>query len=178
MAPTKQDQDIVIQITKDFKYIDANLPKFKKLVRAVCKRFKLSKATVSIAIVGDVEIRKLNKRFLNRNFSTDCLSFDLSDNDGNISAFSDLPIPIKNRKSKIRCRKLFELVVNAEKAVKEASSRGHSSEAELALYITHGLLHNLGFDDSRPAEARKMHRTEDEILQELGFGLVYNNNSE
>ena len=167
MDTIKQDQDIVVQITKSFKDIDLNLPKLKKLVEAVCKRFKLLKATVGIAIVGDAEIRKLNKRFLNCNSVTDSLSFDLSDNGTDTSAISDLRIPVKNRK-------LFELVVNAERAVKEAKLRGHSSEAELALYITHGLLHNLGFDDSQQAEAEKMYRTEDEILQQLGFRLVYN----
>jgi probable rRNA maturation factor len=70
--------------------------------------------------------------------------------------------------------KSFELVFNAEMAVKEANLRGHSSEAELALYITHGLLHNLGFDDSTQSQAEKMHNIEDEILQQLGYGPVYN----
>jgi len=174
MAPAKRNQDIVVQITKDFKDIDVNLSKLKKLVKVICNRFKLSKAAVSIAIVGDAEIRKLNKRFLNCNSVTDSLSFDLSDDDVDTSVLSNLRVPVKKLKSKVENRKLFELVVNAERAVKEAKLRGHSSEAELALYITHGLLHNLGFDDSQQAEAEKMYRTEDEILQQLGFGLVYN----
>ena len=59
-------------------------------------------------------------------------------------------------------------------AVRQASLRGHSSEAELALYITHGLLHKLGFDDSTKGRAKKMHDIENEILQQLGYGLVYN----
>ena len=70
--------------------------------------------------------------------------------------------------------KLFEIVVNGEIAVKQANLRGHTDEAELALYIAHGLLHNLGFDDSTPEKARKMHDIEDEILQQLGYGIVYN----
>jgi probable rRNA maturation factor len=70
--------------------------------------------------------------------------------------------------------KLLELIVNGEMAVRQANLRGHSSEAELALYITHGLLHHLGFDDSTESQARKMHDMEDEILQQLGYGLVYN----
>ena len=59
-------------------------------------------------------------------------------------------------------------------AVRQANLRGHASQAELALYITHGLLHNLGFDDSTDSKARKMHDTEDNILQQLGYGFVYN----
>jgi probable rRNA maturation factor len=155
MASAKQDQDIIVQITKNFKNIDIRLPKLKKLVKTICNRFKLSKATISIAIVDDTQIRKVNKQFLNKDSPTDCLSFNLSENDTNSV-------------------KSFELVVNAEMAVRQATLRGHSSEAELALYITHGLLHNFGFDDSTQSQAEKMHNIEDEILQQLGYGPVYN----
>ena len=144
---------IVVQITKDFNSIDVNLPRLKKLVKAVCNRFKVSAATVSIAIVDNARIRRLNKRFLNCNRPTDCLSFDLSDDEN---------------------RRLLELAVNAEMAVRQAKLRGHSAEAELALYITHGLLHNFGFDDTEKTQAEEMHRTENEILQQFGYGSVYN----
>jgi len=148
MASLKKDQEIVVQIANNFAGIDAPPSKIKKLVQTVFDRFGLSKATVSIAIVDDAEIRKLNSRFLNRNSTTDCLSFDLSDTQGPQSP------------------KLFELIVNGEMAVRQANQRGHSSEAELALYITHALLHNLGFDDSTESKAKKMHDTEDNILQQ------------
>ena len=156
MASAKQDQEITVHIAGNFKDIEVRPPELRKLVKAICNRFKLSKVTVSIAIIDDAQIRKLNSQFLNRKSITDCLSFDLSDD--------------KEPKSP----KLFELIVNGEMAVRQANLRGHSSEAELALYITHGLLHNFGFDDSTPNKARKMHDTEDEILQQLGYGLVYN----
>ena len=95
-------------------------------------------------------------RFLGHEGTTDSLSFDLSDNTD----------PEETR--------IFDLIVNGELAVREAVRRGHGAEAELALYITHGLLHHLGFNDATPGQARKMHRMEDEILQHLGYGLVYN----
>ncbi len=152
MDTEKQDGDIVIQITRNFKDIDLSLPGLKKLVTAICNRFRLSVATVSIAIVDNAEIRKVNKKFLGSNHTTDCLSFDLSDNDVD---------------------RTFELVVNGEKAVKEAALQGHSCQAEMALYITHALLHTLGFDDSTQEQAEKMHQTENDILEQLGYGLVY-----
>ena len=160
MTSTEQDQDITIQIAKDFKGINVSLPRLRRLVKTVCCR-RVAKYEISIAIVDDTQIRKLNSRFLNRKATTDCLSFDLSDDE---------------EKSKVSNRKLrvLELVVNGEMAVKQANLRGHSSEAELALYITHSLLHNLGFNDSTRGQARKMHDTEDKILQEFGYGLVYN----
>jgi len=154
MGPARQNHNITVQITKNFEDANFRPLKLKKLVQAVCERFNLRKAAVSVAVVNDAEIRKINKKFLNKNRITDCISFNLSDNDKNSV-------------------KSFELVVNAEMAVKEAALRGHSTEAELALYITHGLLHNLGFDDSTRAKARKMHETENQILQQLGYGLIY-----
>ncbi len=165
MASAKQDRDIVIQIAMNFNKIDVSLPKLESLAKTVCNRFAAPRTLdtryeVSIAIVDDAEIRELNSRFLNHQTTTDCLSFDLSD---------DKKSKIENRKSKI-----FDLVVNGEMAVRQADLRGHSSEAELALYITHGLLHNLGFDDQTSDQARTMHDTEDEILQQMGYGFVYN----
>ncbi|MHC4617601.1 MAG: rRNA maturation RNase YbeY [Planctomycetota bacterium] len=163
MVPVERDHGIVVHIAGNFPGIRPQLPKLKNLVTDVCKRFDLSKAAVSIAIVGDAEIRRINRRFLNRDRSTDCLSFDLSD---------EQPPGKPDEKS----AKSFEVVVNGEMAVREAQLRGHSSGAELALYITHGLLHNLGFDDSTPNRAKKMHEAEDEILQQHGYGLVYYTN--
>lgn len=149
---------VLVQITKKFQDIDVSIRKLEDLVKTICRRFDLSKAAVSVAIVDDTQIRRINRQFLGRNVRTDCLSFDLSDGDkcGWSSSAS------------------FELVVNGELAVKEANWRGHSSEAELALYVTHSMLHNLGFDDSTQEQARKMHDAEDEILRQLGYGVVYN----
>ncbi len=149
---------ITVQISKNFRSIDANLSRVKRLIRDICVRFELANAIINIAIVDDEQILQLNKQFLNRNCATDCLSFDLTDGYEPDS-----------------CR-LLDLVISGETAVRQAALRGHSTEAELALYITHGLLHNLGFDDSTPEKAKKMHDTEDEILQQFGYDLVYNNN--
>jgi len=148
---------VLVQITKNFRDIDASVHKLEGLIKSICTRFGVSSATVEVAIVDDAQLRKLNSQFRKCKRSTDCLSFDLSE----------------GRKS--QSAKSFELIVNGELAVQEARLRGHSSEAELALYVTHSMLHHLGFDDSTPKQADEMHRTEDEILREFGYGAVYNN---
>jgi len=60
--------DIVIHITKNFNDIDINLSRLKKLVRVVCRRFAAEKIKdtryeISIAIVGNNQIRRLNRQF-------------------------------------------------------------------------------------------------------------------
>ncbi len=148
------DREIIVQITQSFDEIDIDVAKLEKLVKEICGRFDLSEATVSIAILDDAGVIEVNKKFLNSSADTDVISFDLSNEDAESG-------------------RLFELVVNGQKAVEQAALRGHSALAEAALYITHGLLHNLGFDDSSAEKAKKMHDTEDEILQQMGFGVVY-----
>jgi probable rRNA maturation factor len=184
MSSGKQEQGIAVQITKNFSGLEVDLPRIKKLVKTVCNRFepcKSAKTVVSIAIVDDAEMRRVNKQFLGHSSTTDCLSFNLSDDR---SQAPERKGPKTQKKHALGPKqrtvgsslnaKLFELVVNGEMAVREAKLRGHSSQAEAALYITHGLLHNLGFDDSTKLQAKKMHDTEDEILQQLGYGSVYN----
>ena len=146
--------NITIQITDDFGDLKIDADKIKTLIKKICSRFSDDKVTVSLAIVDDEKIKKINREFLDRTAATDVISFDLS------QAQND--------------EKLFDVVVNAEMAQKQAKKRGHSSQAELALYITHGLLHNFGFDDHQKNQAEKMHKLEDEILQQLGYGVIYN----
>ena len=59
-----------------------------------------------------------------------------------------------------------ELVVSADTAQSNALEHGTSLEAELLLYIIHGMLHLNGFTDEQRAEARRMHRVQDRILGE------------
>ena len=151
MEPGEQENNITIQIIKSFNEINFPSPKIKKLVKQICLYFKLTEATISIAIVDDSEIIKLNSKFLNKNSVTDCLSFDLSEDDS----------------------KFFELVVNGKMAVRQAKLRGHDSQAELALYVTHCLLHQLGFDDLTTQQAKEMHEAENKILQQQGYSSVY-----
>jgi probable rRNA maturation factor len=152
-APEKH---LHVQFDSQFPNLTADLSKLETLVRAICEKFEAHNATVHIAIVDDAGIIEVHHRFLQKDMTTDVISFDLSD--------------------EFEPGQTFQIVVNAEMADRQAAKRGHNPEAELALYITHGLLHNLGFDDLCPEDAKKMHETEDTLLQQLGFGIIYHGN--
>ena len=62
-----------------------------------------------------------------------------------------------------------ELVVSAERAAAIARRAGVDPQAELALYVVHGLLHLCGYDDQAPADADAMRRREGEILAREGL---------
>jgi len=142
---------IAIEVQVDSLPADVNT--LRTVAEAALRKFGSREATATIVIVGDAQMRKVHYEFLRKRSTTDVISFDLTDE------FEKTPV--------------FELVVNAEMAVRQAKKRGHAIEAELALYITHGLLHNLGFDDGDPEQARCMHEAEDALLTTLGFGGVF-----
>ena len=144
---------ITVHIALEFDEIELPCDRLEALIQGICCEFGVAKAFISIAVLDDVSICRCNKEFLDREGSTDCFSFDLSDDQD---------------------ERVFEVIVNGQRAQQEATRRGHRLEAELALYITHGMLHNLGYNDQDPQCAQAMHEREDEILQQFGYGIVYN----
>ena len=110
------------------------------------------RAELSVALVGDREMAELNERYLHHAGPTDVLAF-----------------PYETEGESVR----GEIVVNAERAAAEAQGRRHSAEAELMLYVVHGLLHLLGCDDAEPGERRTMRRREAELLAAAGYEVDF-----
>lgn len=140
---------LVPEITCD----DINITSLERLAGRVCRQFKIRRAEVAAALVDDKTMQKLHRKFLGKAKITDVMSFDLSD-------------PLEKTK-------IFDIIINVEQARRQAVRRGHSVQAETALYLVHGLLHQLGFDDRDVNQARRMHQQEDKILTKAGLGTVY-----
>lgn len=66
-----------------------------------------------------------------------------------------------------------EIVVCSDVALHNAKGSKSDAARELALYITHGILHLAGYDDRTPDEFRRMHAREDELLAKLGIGRIF-----
>ena len=142
-----------IDIHRSYTEVGGSDDALRQLIQWVCERSNAGEAAVSVTVLDDTAMQRLNRKYKDLDQTTDCFSFNLSD-------------------SADACH--YEILVNGELAVREARARCHAEEAELALYVTHGLLHQLGFDDTTPEAAAKMHAREDEILQHFGYGAVYN----
>ena len=123
--------------------------RMKEIVRAVLREEGVSEAEITLAFVDNPTIRQLNKRYLDHDEPTDVLSF-----------------PMSRPGSK---QLIGELVIGAEVAQAEAASRGHDVQAELALYVIHGLLHLCGYGDKSPAEAQEMRERERHYLSLVGL---------
>jgi probable rRNA maturation factor len=60
-----------------------------------------------------------------------------------------------------------QLVVCGDVAVEQARLRGLKPQHELMLYVIHGLLHMMGYEDTSIRGGAKMHAREDELLKEF-----------
>src|SRR5262245_51417779 len=95
-------------------------------------------ADVTIALVDDAELHRVNREFLEHDWPTDVISFSYAENEGILAV--DGP--------RGAGRSLDgELVVSVETAARCATVHGWSFHAELLLYCVHGLLHLCGYDD-------------------------------
>jgi probable rRNA maturation factor len=123
--------------------------RMREVVRSVLAGESVGEADVSLAFVDNTTIHRLNRQFLQHDEPTDVLSFPLSEPNS---------------------RKLSgELVIGAEVALAQANERGHDVQAELALYVIHGLLHLCGHDDYDVGAAERMRERERRYLKELGL---------
>ncbi|MDR4499487.1 MAG: rRNA maturation RNase YbeY [Candidatus Scalindua sp.] len=123
--------------------------KVKRAVRAFLKK-EGKDAKLSIVFVDNNEIKKVNQRFLASHEITDVISFPLGSKPGFVNG---------------------EIIVSVETAVEVANSNRSSVEGEIILYIIHGILHLLGFDDNNSVNSRIMHEKETEVLSFLGFSV-------
>ncbi|MCG8584212.1 MAG: rRNA maturation RNase YbeY [Pirellulales bacterium] len=117
-----------------------------RAVTMVFREVDVQSANVSVAIVDDATIWRLNREYLEHDYPTDVLSFVLSQDDQRLEG---------------------EIIVSADTAEREAVEHGWSSESELLLYVVHGALHLVGYDDDSDENRQRMREREQEILSRL-----------
>jgi probable rRNA maturation factor len=138
-----------VSIATPQEHVPIERKRFREVAAAVLDGEGVRDYEVSLAFVDNATIHRLNKQFLDHDEPTDVLSFPMSDPGS---------------------RKLQgELVLGVEVAQEAARERGHDVQAELALYVIHGLLHLCGHDDHDDADRRRMRERERHYLAALGL---------
>jgi probable rRNA maturation factor len=166
---------------------------------------QVSSAVLSISLVDDSAIHVINRDHLQHDYPTDVISFQLdfvpadelhSDDDVEEDAededeeFLNDEDATTDEVDDMRSGELLsegraagaaiegEIIASAEMAVTMASDGKWSAEAELILYVVHGLLHICGYDDLTPEEKCIMRARERAILSELGLTAIYAEDAE
>ncbi|MBC8474061.1 MAG: rRNA maturation RNase YbeY [Candidatus Omnitrophica bacterium] len=106
---------------------------------------------LSILFVNDAYIKRLNSKYRDTDSKTDVLAFSMRQGEG-ISQHSEI---------------LGDVVISTQTARREAVRRKEPVQKELDLYLVHGILHLLGYDDEKPGDRKKMRAKEKELLGEM-----------
>jgi probable rRNA maturation factor len=130
-----------------------NLQRIKTLIEAVLRHEKVQGSDLTFNFVTRQKIQALNKRYLRHNYATDVIAFDLS---------AGYPKP---RHMKVLQGEIF---ISADAAMKNAAEYGSTEPEEFFLYIVHGILHLLGYDDHTTGDVKKMRAKEAEIMNYIG----------
>jgi probable rRNA maturation factor len=125
------------------------LEEFLERVKAETRE---SEAELTICLVSDAEIARLNRKFRRKRGPTDVLSF-----------------PAKERKKTESDggRFLGDIAIAPETARRYALRDGRKLKDELQILILHGVLHLLGYDHE--TDHGRMDRTEKRLRRRLGL---------
>ena len=132
--------------------VPANRRRIGAAARKILKVLGYEGYELTVVLVDDPEITRLNRQYFRRNRPTNVISFPLMD---------DSPVSL-------RSRILGDVVISAETAQRDAGEAGEKAEDELLFLMVHGILHLAGYDhEGSVAERRKMEAKEREFFEGL-----------
>ena len=108
-------------------------------VRGILEEASLAEGQISVAVVDDATIRRLHREYLDVDEPTDVMSFVLDRDASRLEG---------------------EVIASAETARRRAPQYDWPAEDELLLYVIHGMLHLVGYDDTTAPQRSEMRRQE------------------
>jgi probable rRNA maturation factor len=148
----KANCKLQIEIIDEQSMVEFDAARIREAVTSILADEGYVAAVVSVAIVDDAAIRPLNARYLGHDYATDVLSFVLEQQDGTLEG---------------------EVIVSAETAQQSAARFGWHADDELLLYIIHGTLHLVGYDDLTDEALPLMRARERHYLNHFGLEPRY-----
>ena len=121
----------------------SNRVALKSFIEKRVKKEGLAIESLNYVFCSDKYLLQINKQFLNHNYYTDIISFDLSEEPGKL---------------------IGEVYISIDRVKDNAKTHRASNKEELLRVIFHGALHFCGYKDKKPADAKKMRQMEDTWL--------------
>lgn len=126
--------------TKDFTLGNRN--QLKLYIRSIFKREKKQLSSINFIFCSDKRLLEINKQFLQHNYYTDIITFDLS-----VSSATEA-----------------EVYISIDRVKNNAKSLGNSFKDELHRVIFHGALHLCGYKDKTINDQKQMRAKEEYYL--------------
>ena len=122
----------------------ANRAALKAFIEKAIKKEGLHIETLQYIFCSDKYILGINKSYLQHDYYTDIISFDLSETKGKL---------------------IGEVYISIDRVKDNAQTHKTSLKEELLRVIFHGALHFCGYKDKKPADIKKMRAQEDKWLK-------------
>ena len=116
----------------------------KTFINKQCLKEGVHIETLQYVFCSDKFLLDINKQYLNHNFYTDIISFDLSEQKG---------------------RLIGDVYISIDRVKENAKTEGNLYTHELLRVIFHGALHFCGYKDKKPADQKMMRSMEDKWLK-------------
>ena len=122
--------------------------------RKILNALDCPETEVSLVLVDDAEIARLNQEYLGRSGPTNVIAFSMQE----------------GRFAQVNPGLLGDVVISVQTALAEAAEGGYTLEEMLDFYLIHGILHLVGYDHEGSAgEAARMEIKANELWRILGY---------
>lgn len=156
---------ISVEINDSQQLVEVDLERLRLVAEVTLREEGVESAEVSVAIIDSDTMQRLNREHLDHDYDTDVLSFLFDSTEGEAIS-QDVPRGVGKSID-------GEVLVGAGTATRVAKDFGWSVEDEVILYLIHGLLHLVGYDDLSDAEKSIMRQREVFHLERWGLTPMY-----
>ena len=156
--------DLTIYDETDGQVSPAQLALVRDVLQFAARQLSLKDSTeMSVTMMTNPAIRKLNQQYRGVDRATDVLSFAAEESG------DETPIIMDPELAAELPENLGDLFVSIDKVEEQAKFLGHSVDRELGFLVVHGFLHLNGYDHEKPADEQRMFDLQREILDEDGL---------
>ncbi|HRA86760.1 MAG TPA: rRNA maturation RNase YbeY [Planctomycetaceae bacterium] len=140
---------------------------------------RVHSAVLSVSIVDNLAIHRINRDHLQHDFPTDVISFQLDFSkppaslDDAVGKAAEPQIELRAAGGMIEGEIIASAQMAAETVAELTDSESWTVQHELTLYVIHGLLHICGYDDMSPEEKRFMRSRERAVLNSIGLTPIF-----
>ncbi|EHL95953.1 rRNA maturation RNase YbeY [Lentilactobacillus parafarraginis] len=120
---------------------------------------------MSVTLVNNDEIQRINRDYRGVDRATDVISFAIEDQADD----DDFPIIMDETMEDVIPENIGDIFVSVDKVAEQADYLGHSFQRELGFLVVHGFLHLNGYDHMQKKDADVMFPLQKEILNAYGL---------
>jgi probable rRNA maturation factor len=130
----------------------------------------LAQAELSLTLVGDRAMARLNRETFGRRGPTNVISFPVDAlEDAKEDSRSAAPAPDEPRQDSSRPPPVLgEVVISLETTRRQAAENGWPWEELFDFYLIHGILHLVGYDHETPEDEAAMTARTWELMEVIG----------